>query len=337
MNSTRELVCGGLQGLRCAGWAPIWKRLPIVALAALVGGYVEPPAAELAVEEVPLPPLRIQGQPASAHTQGLEIVEGKYFVTARREDVVPKRALLLRTDLTARKWDVWDITPLDAQGGLTALDHPGGLQSDGTRLWIPLAESRRNGRSLLRAYRLEALTAGRSLKPELEFSVDDHIGALAVSVERGWLLGANWDTEKVYVWNLEGQLQQILTAPELRLRELGVQAGSAPRAGVAVQDWKLIGGQLCASGLYRSPGLPQALTESRVLCFTNFLEAGFQQRTMKLPLHDGLQFAQEGMAISGDEILFLPEDLGATNRMFRLSLDELAKRHVVDSPELGED
>lgn len=307
-----------------------------MALAALVGGYVQFLAAELAIEEVPLPPLRIQDQPASAHTQGLEIVDRKYFVTARREDVLPKRALLLRTDSTARGWDVWDITPFDAQGGLTALDHPGGLQSDGTRLWIPLAESRRNGRSLLRAYRLEDLATSRPLKPELEFSVNDHIGALAVSVERGWLLGANWDTEKVYLWNLQGQLQRTMTAPELRLRGLGVQTDSEARAGVAVQDWKLIGGQLYASGLYRPSGAPRALTESRVLCFTNFLEVSFQRRTMKLPSDDGLQFAQEGMAISGDEILFLPEDLGATNRMFRLSLEELAKRGEADSADWGE-
>lgn len=335
VTSTRETAPGWVRGLRFAGLWPIWRRLPSVSLAALVGGYVQPSAAELAIEEVPLPPLRIQGRPASAHTQGLEVVGDKYFVTARREDVLPKRALLLRTDVTATDWEVWDITPLNAHGGPTALDHPGGMQSDGTRLWIPLAESRRNGRSRVRAYPLKSLEAGRPLQPELEFAVNDHIGALAVSGERGLLLGANWDTEKVYVWNLEGRLQRTLTAPELKLRELGVQAESEPRVGVAVQDWKLIGGQLYASGLQRSPASPEASTESRVLCFTNFLEADFHRRTLRLPLRGGLQLAREGMAISSGAVLLLPEDLGAINRMFRLSLEELAKRSVAEPPVSG--
>jgi hypothetical protein len=75
----------------------------------------------------------------------LEIKSGKYYVTARRDDVHPRRALLLRTDARGTDWDVWDITPVDAHGALTTLDHPGGMQSDGDRLWIPLAESKRKG------------------------------------------------------------------------------------------------------------------------------------------------------------------------------------------------
>ena len=103
-------------------------------------------AEDLVVETINLPPLRIHGQAAKAHTQGLELAGGKYYVTARREDVRPKQALLLRADPGKADWDVWEITPQDAQGVATRLDHPGGLQSDGARLWIPLAESQRQGR-----------------------------------------------------------------------------------------------------------------------------------------------------------------------------------------------
>src|SRR5437879_6226960 len=47
------------------------------------------------------------------------------------------------------------------------------------------------------------LVAGQRLKPVFESLVSDHIGAVAVSSERGLLFGANWDTEKVYVWDFK--------------------------------------------------------------------------------------------------------------------------------------
>jgi hypothetical protein len=277
-------------------------------------------AEDLAIKEIPLPPLRIQGQPAKAHTQGMELVDGKVFVTARRDDVHPRRALLLRAEPAAESWEVWDITPLVGHGEPTNLDHPGGMQSDGTRLWIPLAESRRNGRSLIRAYRLKDLEAGRTLRPDVEFPVSDHIGAVAVFAEQRWLLGASWDTEKVYLWDFDGRLLRTLGASELKSRELGVAAGEEARSGLAVQDWKFVGNRLFASGLLRASTASGVATESRLICFSNFMEADFQRRTVKLPLVKGTQLAREAMAISDGFVHFLPEDLGATNRMFRVSL-----------------
>jgi hypothetical protein len=220
-----------------------------VALAVLLLHSLQSRAGELAVDVVRLPPLRIAGQPARAHTQGLELAAGHYYVTARRDDIRPRRALLLRTAPARIDWDVWDITPVDAQNAATALDHPGGMQSDGKRLWIPLAESRRNGRSIIRLFALEGMTAGRPLKPEFEFSVSDHIGALAVDARRGFVLGANWDTETVYVWDFEGHLQRTLTGADLRARGLGMSKRRGPsrrsRSRLEVQ-----GARLLASGLF---------------------------------------------------------------------------------------
>ena len=74
----------------------------------------------LTVATTSLPALRISGQPARAHTQGLEIKSGNYYVTARRDDVLPKRALLLRTDPHGTDWDVWALLVLqnlDSSGG----------------------------------------------------------------------------------------------------------------------------------------------------------------------------------------------------------------------------
>ena len=293
------------------------------AVVLLLGQGNQPHARELALQEVKLPPLRVQGQSARAHTQGLELAAGKYFVTARREDVRPKQALLLRTDSAREDWDVWDITPMDAHGAVTALDHPGGMQSDGTRLWVPLAGSKRNGRTVIRAFQLTELEPGRRLKSDFEFPVADHIGAVAVSAEHQLLFGANWDTEKVYVWDLKGRLQRTLTGAELKERGLGVVAGPEGRPGVAVQDWKLTGERLFASGLFRAPGSAAESPGSRLLWFSGFLSRDFQRHTVTLPLRNGTELAREAMAVSDGMIYFLPEDLGATNRMFRLAVTNL--------------
>src|SRR6266446_7623703 len=114
-----------------------WPRIAwwSAVLLLLHGNYVR--ADNVTIDEIPLPALRIDGQPAKAHTQGLEVAAASYYVTARREDVRPKRALLLRTAKSATHWDVWDITPRDSGNTGMPLDHPGGMQSDGQRLWIP--------------------------------------------------------------------------------------------------------------------------------------------------------------------------------------------------------
>jgi hypothetical protein len=289
-------------------------------------------AQDLAVDVVHLPPLRIEGRPARAHIQGLELAGGKYYMTARREDARPRQALLLRTDAAATGWASWDITPADAQGALTRLDHPGGMQSDGTRLWIPLAESKRNSRAIVRAFLLADLEAGRQVKPVFEFPVSDHIGAVAVSTEQGWLFGANWDTEKVYVWDLKGRLQRTLRGDELVARGLGVVAGSRGRAGVAVQDWKVVGDRLYASGLFGSPKSMTVSPTSRLCWFEHFLDRDFQRRTVTLPRKDGIELAREAMAVSGGSVYFLPADLGASNRLFRVTLAEVTKRAAAEQP-----
>ena len=304
----------------------------VAACAALVLHWHQSLADDLTVAAIKLPALRVNGQPAKAHTQGLEIKSGKYYVTARRDDVQPRRALLLRTDPHGTNWDVWDITPVDARGVLTTLDHPGGMQSDGNRLWIPLAESKRTGSSLIRVFPMAGIVPGQPLKAEFEFPVSDHIGALAVSADHEIVFGANWDTEAIYVWDFAGHLQRTLKGPDLESRGLGVVSGPNGRAGLAVQDWKVMGDRLFASGLFRGPGATPESPQSRLMSFADFSEPGFQRRSIALPKQNGTELAQEAMAISEGLVHFLPDDLGASNRIFRVSLADLMKRSVSQEP-----
>ena len=307
-------------------------RLVLIALVALFLSSDGFCADDLAVEVVGLPSLQIEGQRARAHTQGLEIIDGNYYVTARRDDVRPKRALLLRTAGARSDWDVWDITPVDDRGQIRTLDHPGGMQSDGKRLWIPLAESKRGGRSVIRAFQLKEMTVGRTLKSDFEFPVNDHIGAIAVSAESKLILGASWDTEKIYVWEFTGLLRQTLADTELKARGLGFMAGPEGRAGVAVQDWKRVGDRLFASGLFRSESekTGEGSPKSRSIWFTGFSERHFKHGSVTLPMQNGTELGREAMAISDGMIYFLPEDLGASNRMFRISLADVTKRATAE-------
>jgi hypothetical protein len=307
---------------------------------------------QLEIEMITLPALRINGQDAKAHTQGLEIAQGQYYVTARREDVRARRALLLNTEPGATQWRVWDLTPLDPSGKTAGMDHPGGLQSDGKRLWIPLAESRSNSHSLIRVYSLTNLIEGQSAKADFEFSVDDHIGALAVDAQREVVLGANWDTVTVYVWTFNGSLKQTLTGWPLARRGLGVGFSSDGFSGVAVQDWKITGNYLVASGLCRrtEPTAipPSTFGRSRLVVIENFLQPAFVCNVIKLPLYqevnsgrqgniriltsaatgEGTELAREAMARSKDRIYFLPEDLGPSNRLFHVSARALLRDAV---------
>ncbi|MHC1769954.1 MAG: DUF6454 family protein [Verrucomicrobiia bacterium] len=272
-------------------------------------------ADRLQYEELRLPSFHLAGQPARAHTQGLEIVADRFYVTARLEDSLPRRALLLRTERGRSDWDVWDITPSDASRQPGNLDHPGGMQSDGKRLWIPLAESRRNGRSLIRAFPLQGLTPGGQLKPDVEVGVDDHIGALAVSRDADIVLGASWDTETVYVWDCQGHLQRTLTGPFLRAWGLGSADGEV---GLAVQDWKILNREVFASGLLK--GANVSVPPSRLLVFESLLTGPARSRSVSLPELDTTELGREGMAIDKGVVYFLPEDLGDSNRLFRIPL-----------------
>lgn len=267
---------------------------------------------------LPLPPLQVNGRAAKAHTQGLELVQDFFYTTARLDDPKPRRALLLRTTHTAEYWDVWDITitNMDSSVPETVLDHPGGLQCDGRLLWVPVAESRRGGITMVCAYAADSLRPGRAATPSFKFKVEDHIGALAVSKHKRVILGASWDTETVCVWDLDGNLKRKLDASELKTLGLGIVTGPDPRSGVAVQDWKFVDDNLYAAGLFKSWDGVTQLPRSRLMVIERFGEQNVAVKSLPLERYHGVELASEGMAVTEKTVWFLPEDLGASNRLF---------------------
>lgn len=295
------------QGAGLPGWFLIAAGACLVCLNAELRG-------ESPVETIALPPFRMNGVPARAHIQGLEIVGNRYFVTARRDDVTPRRALLLLWSPEEPHWSSWDLTP----PGSVTLDHPGGMQADGGRLWIPFSESRRTRKSIVRAYPIQGWTPDRVPAPEIEFPVNDHIGAVAVLSGRSLLVGASWDTEAVYLWDFSGAEREVLRGEALS--RLGLGPGTPETPGLRVQDWKGTGGGLVASGLVPTRGAFSS-SVSRLLRLGDSLSS--PPVLLPIPTVAGVELAQEAMAVHDGSIFFLPEDLGETNRLIRIPLPKL--------------
>lgn len=307
-----------LRKRRWCGWV---RRFSTVVLTAVSLTLF---AAEPSVTN--LPPLVIRGKIQPAHTQGLEWVDGALYVTARLEDETYRQALLLRTRLGDTSWQVWNLTVPSDDSPKSAMDHPGGFQFDGRNLWIPVAESRRSGRSLVRVVDPKALRPGAPVPILREFPVADHIGAIAVAAEKNRVLGASWDTASIWVWDLQGTFVERLPAGRLRTASLGVDVDGGAATGLTVQDWKWHEGRLVASGLWKdgnrkgffqqpAPGLL-----SRVAIFGDLpsVDVVPAPRWLELPRLERREIAREGMAIHGGRLWFLPDDLGATNRLYSL-------------------
>ena len=111
----------------------------------------------------------------------------------------------------------------DASGHLIAdftlgegtIYHPGGIDYDGTYIWVPVAEYRPNSRSIV--YRVNPET----MQAEEVFRFKDHIGAIVHDTDSHTLHGVSWGSRRFYRWKLErdGTVKDAGIAPE-RLRTL---------------------------------------------------------------------------------------------------------------------
>ena len=80
--------------------------------------------------------------------------------------------------------------------GDSIIHHPGGIDFDGERIWVPVAEYRPNSSSII--YRIDPNT----LESEKLFGFNDHIGALACDKYNNTLIGVSWGSRKFYIWEI---------------------------------------------------------------------------------------------------------------------------------------
>jgi hypothetical protein len=104
---------------------------------------------------------------------------------------------------------VGHLFKIDQTGGLLAdlrlgegpIYHPGGIDYDGTHIWVPVAEYRPDSRTIV--YRVDpaAMTATE------RFRVADHVGAIVHDTGAGMLHGVSWGSRRFYRWTLDGAEQ----------------------------------------------------------------------------------------------------------------------------------
>src|SRR4051812_45351278 len=106
--------------------------------------------------------------------------------------------------------------------GEGALYHAGGIDYDGTSIWMPVAEYRPDSRSIV--YRVDP----ESMKASEVLRVADHIGAVARDTDESSLYGVSWGSRRIYRWTDNNR-----TAPQRTIN---------PSHYVDYQDCKYVGG-----------------------------------------------------------------------------------------------
>lgn len=77
--------------------------------------------------------------------------------------------------------------------------HPGGIDFDGTNVWVPVAQYRPDSSAII--YRVDAST----LDVHKQFEVKDHFGGIVMDKQTGHLVGNTWGSRRFAEWDLEGE------------------------------------------------------------------------------------------------------------------------------------
>jgi hypothetical protein len=77
--------------------------------------------------------------------------------------------------------------------------HPGGIDYDGSNVWVPVAQYRPNSSAII--YRVDATT----LAVHKQFEVSDHFGGIVMDKQTGHLVGNTWGSRRFAEWDLHGK------------------------------------------------------------------------------------------------------------------------------------
>ena len=176
--------------------------------------------------------------------------------------------------------------------------HPGGMDSDGRYIWVPVAEYRPHSTASI--YRINI----RQFRAVKSATVNDHIGAVTYDPDKRILHGVNWGARTFYSWQVEsnGSISQV---------------GSPVRNGnqiIDYQDCHYAGNQcmLCAGlNYYRIPtGQSLAIGGIDLIYLNNYRL--LHQILVPIWLADGTVLTRNPFfaALLNDRIrfYFIPED-----------------------------
>ncbi len=182
------------------------------------------------------------------HTQGMVKIGEYFFMTSVEVSQWPKRYEKpqngLDRDTGAGKGHVFKFDAqcnllVDLPIGSGDIYHPGGIDFDGTFIWIPVTEYRPKSFSVI--YKLNPKT----MELTEVVRIKESIGAIVHNLQNNTLTGANWGARKFYTWQLDksGKVTNGNLPPEKLARE-------NPSFYVDFQDCKYLGnGLMLGSGL----------------------------------------------------------------------------------------
>ena len=133
------------------------------------------------------------------HPQGLVKVGDTFHMTA-----VDRAGLghLFKIDAAGRLL-------ADLKLGEAAIFHPGGIDFDGTSIWVSVAEYRPDSRTIV--YRVDP----QAMQATEVFRFDDHIGAIVHNTDDHTLHGVSWGSRRFYRWTLgrDGRVTNAAVSP----------------------------------------------------------------------------------------------------------------------------
>ncbi len=169
------------------------------------------------------------------HPQGMVKIGETLFVSSvdGRRDAAEGVGHLFKIDMAG-------ALVADLRLGEGAIFHPGGIDYDGTYIWVSVAEYRPDSRTIV--YRVDP----GAMKATEMFRVADHIGAIVHNTDDHTLHGVSWGSRRFYRWTLgnEGNAKTTLN----------------PSHYLDYQDCKYVGGRrmLCTgvTEMRQTPNAP---------------------------------------------------------------------------------
>ena len=139
------------------------------------------------------------------HPQGIVKVGDTFFVSSVEVRVRPRRVPRPDGGYDSDAGEgVGHLFQFDAAGKLMrslrlgegSLYHPGGIDYDGTHIWVPVAEYRPDSRAIV--YRVDPT----SMTATEVFRFADHLGAIVHNTDDRTLHGVSWGARRFYRWSL---------------------------------------------------------------------------------------------------------------------------------------
>lgn len=136
------------------------------------------------------PAAEIKLQFSAYHPQGMVIIGDRIFFSTVQVFSRVANTGAGRLYETNRKGEMVKAQKI----GEGAMYHPGGIDYDGERLWVPVAEYRPNSRSIV--YHVDPNT----FEATEVFRFNDHLGAIVFNREERELWGVSWGSRRFYTW-----------------------------------------------------------------------------------------------------------------------------------------